>query len=194
MGGSLSLPQWVSRSGSEMHASAVPSWAQQQDASTSSSREALEGPRGEDAADLQPWRKAVCVILEDVLENCILEVGSQQRGGSPLSRERLQFAPMVGRLKALAAKSCSKTELRPFLRLFSRSIRLGLVPSKQSEDVQQLILDALGALDDALATARTSQQQATAAALRGGGLLEAEPSSSSSPPPFSLMASGSSFG
>ncbi|KAL8444832.1 hypothetical protein Emed_006020 [Eimeria media] len=146
----------------------------------------------EEGRDLQPWRRAVCVLLEDVLENCILEVGSQQRqGASPPSQERLQFAPMVGRLKALAARSCSKAELRPFLRLFARSIRLGVVPSKQSEDVQQLILDALGALDDVLATTRAPQQRLpsmVAARAGGGGALDSEAASS-----LTLLPAGSSF-
>ncbi|KAL8455867.1 hypothetical protein Emag_000312 [Eimeria magna] len=146
----------------------------------------------EEGRDLQPWRRAVCVLLEDVLENCILEVGSQQRqGASPPSQERLQFAPMVGRLKALAARSCSKAELRPFLRLFARSIRLGVVPSKQSDDVQQLILDALGALDDVLATTRAPQQRLptiVAARPGGGGALDPETPSS-----FTLLPAGSSF-
>ncbi|XP_026194235.1 uncharacterized protein LOC34619788 [Cyclospora cayetanensis] len=148
-------------------------------------RESFEGPLAEDGVDLQPWRRAVCVILEDVLENCILEVGSQPREGGSMSLERLQFAPMVGRLKALAARSCSKAELRPFLRLFSRSIRLGLVPSKQSEDVQQLILDALGALDDALAASRAPPPLALATR----GHLD----SVDTPSPFTLLPAGSGF-
>ncbi|CDJ69172.1 hypothetical protein, conserved [Eimeria necatrix] len=178
----------------------VPSVAAASTGSTPfSMRDYLEGESPDEAVDLQPWRRAVCVILEDVLENCVLEVGSQQRQGSSLSQERLQFAPMVGRLKALAARSCSKAELRPFLRLFSRSIRLGVVPSKQSEDVQQLILDALGALDDVMAASRASQtqqqqqqqQQQQAQQLSMARGLQAEPSETLSP--FALLQAGSGF-
>ncbi|CDJ38006.1 hypothetical protein, conserved [Eimeria tenella] len=176
----------------------VPSVAAASTGSTPfSMRDYLEGESPDEAVDLQPWRRAVCVILEDVLENCVLEVGSQQRQGSSLCQERLQFAPMVGRLKALAARSCSKAELRPFLRLFSRSIRLGVVPSKQSEDVQQLILDALGALDDVMAASRASQtqqqqqQQQQAQQLSMARGLQAEPSEALSP--FALLQAGSGF-
>lgn len=185
----LGLPQWATSTlsgdsrATESCAGTVASWTQGASTTSSSMRETLDGGLTEEGLDLQPWRRAVCVILEDVLENCILEVGSQQRHGSAPSQERLQFAPMVGRLKALAALSCSKAELRPFLRLFARSIRLGLVPSKQSEDVQQLILDALGALDDVLATSRSNQQPTVAR-----GTLDAETS-----PPFTLLSAGSTF-
>lgn len=184
--GPLGLPQWPattvlgSTRASESQSGAVTPWAQGV-SSTSAVREPFDGGLTEEGLDLQPWRRAVCVILEDVLENCILEVGSQQRQGSVLSQERLQFAPMVGRLKALAAKSCSKDELRPFLRLFARSIRLGLVPSKQSEDVQQLILDALGALDDALATSRAPQPPVP---------LARSPLNTESTSPFTVLPAG----
>lgn len=188
--GPLGLPQWpvnsvlASTRASEAQIGGGSPWATG-GASSSVVRELFDGGGvAEEGMDLQPWRRAVCVILEDVLENCILEVGSQQRQGSTLSQERLQFAPMVGRLKALAARSCSKAELRPFLRLFARSIRLGLVPSKQSEDVQQLILDALGALDYALATSRSTQPQPTLTR----GPLDAE-----APSPFTVLPAGGTF-